>query len=163
MCNGLKPENNYPTIIRWLWYTENVHKPFYASGFLYHSPSQQILLQQSTHNQMVTFDLFRGKNKNGNDPKTVFRQCVEKALKTTISEASVHTIYDYVHSTLGDQYVFYVEITDQIPTSYKTNTNPTWMLLSKLGKFTMNEQTRHDILIGERVIRSNMPPVVHPQ
>lgn len=135
-----------------------MHKSFYASGFLYHSPSQQILLQQSTHDNTETFDLFRGKNKNGNDPKIVFQQCVEKALKTTIAASSVHTVYDYVHDTLGEQFIFYVEITGQIPTSYKANANQTWVLLSKLAKLAMNEQTRHDIIIGERVIRSHIPP-----
>lgn len=128
-----------------------MHKSFYASGFLYHSPTQQILLQQSTHKDIATFDLFREKNKNGNNPKTVFRHCVEKALKTTISESSIHTVYDYIHNTLGDQYIFYVEVKKNIP--------PTgWILLSKVSKYAMDEQTRHDIIIGERVIRSNTAP-----
>ena len=133
-----------------------MHKSFYASGFLYHSPSQQILLQQTTRNETVTFDLFRGKNKNGHDPKTVFQQCVEKTLKTSITTSSVHTVYDYIHDTEGEQYIFYVDVKKNIP-------NDGWILLSKVSKYAMSEQTRHDIIIGERVIRSNMPAVVHPQ
>jgi hypothetical protein len=130
-----------------MWYSNIVHKSFYASGFVYHSPSGQILLQQSTKNETTIFDLFRGKNKNGNNPKTVFQQCVEKALKTTFSASSVHTVYDYVHDTEGEHYVFYIEINKNIPDSG-------WIQLSKLSKYTMSEQTRHDIIIGERVIRS---------
>jgi len=131
-----------------------VHKPFYASGFLYHSPSQQILLQQTICKNLLNFDLFTGKSHNGTDPKIVFQRCVEKTLGISIAPSSVHAVYDYIHDILGKHYIFYVEV--------KKNIHDTgWIPLSKVSKYAMSEQTRHDIIIGERVIRSNMPPV-HP-
>lgn len=128
-----------------------MHKPFYASGFLYHSPSQQILLQQSANKNPLKFDLFKGKSQNGTDPKVVFQRCVEKTLGISIAPSSVHTVYDYIHDTDGEQFIFYIEVKKGIP-------DDGWILLSKVSKYSMSEQTRHDILIGERVIRSNMPP-----
>ena len=129
-----------------------MHKSFYASGFLYHSPSQQILLQQSTHKNLLNFDLFKGKGHNNTDPKIVFQQCVEKALGLSIAPSSVHAVYDYVHDTDGVQFIFYIEVKKNIP-------DEGWILLSKVSKYSMSEQARHDIIIGERVIHSHMPAV----
>ncbi len=124
-----------------------MHKSFYASGFLYHSPSQQILLQQTIHKNLLNFSLFKGKSRNSADPKVVFQRCVEKTLGISITPSSVHTVYDYIHDTDGVQFIFYIEVKKNIP-------GTGWILLSKLSKYSMDEQTRHDLIIGERVIRS---------
>lgn len=128
-----------------------MHKSFYASGFLYHSPSQQILLQKLTDD--VAPILFRGTSRNGNSPQEVFQQCVEHALGVSIPTKSIHPVYDYVHDRLGMQYIFYVEVTDRVPKTYSQKNKAEWFALSKLSKQTISEQTRHDIIVGERVIR----------
>lgn len=144
-----------------------MHKPFYASGFLYHSPSQQILLQQFTSDGDVKLVLFRGKSRNGSDPQSVFRQCIEKTLGVSVSVSSIHPVYDYIHDQLGEHYIFYVEVTGATPKVYSSKNKTEWFSLSKLSKLTMSEQTRHDIVVGERVIRSIFeianptPPVRH--
>jgi len=130
-----------------------VHKSFYASGFLYHSPSQQILLQQQNHDD-AHLVLFCEKSQNGNDPQTVFQHCIEKALGITLKASSLHPVYDYVHTRLGEHFIFYVEIAGITPTDYPSGNSTEWLPLSKLSKYSMTEQTRHDIIIGERVIRS---------
>jgi hypothetical protein len=132
-----------------------VHKPFYASGFLYHSPTQKILLQHlSNNNDDTKLVFFREKSQNGNNPQTVFKQCVENALGIPISESSIHPVYDYVHDKLGEHFIFYVEVTDEIPATYSSKNKTEWLTISKLSKCNMSEQTRHDIVVGERVIRS---------
>ncbi|MBI4066589.1 hypothetical protein HY411_02635 [Candidatus Gottesmanbacteria bacterium] len=135
-----------------------MHKSFYASGFLYHSPSRQILLQQLTRGSNTNLVLFREKSHNGQDPQTVFQHCIEKALGIKIAATSIHSVYEYVHDTLGEQFVFFIEGSGISPATYPSNTNAGWFSLAKLAKLTMSEQTRHDIIIGERVIRAWSDP-----
>jgi len=117
-----------------------VHKSFYASGFLYHSPSQQILLHKPTTD--VAPILFRGSSRKGTNPQEIFQRCVEHALEVSIPAKSIHPVYDYVHDRLG-----------KTPKTYSQKNKAEWFALSKLSKQTMSEQTRHDIIVGERVIR----------
>ena len=98
--------------------------------------------------------LFRGKSRNGKDPQTVFQQCIEEALGVAITASSIHPVYDYIHDKLGEHFIFYVEVSDVTPKIYASKNNTEWFSLSKLSKHEMSEQTRHDIIIGERVIRS---------
>lgn len=131
-----------------------MHKPFYASGFIYHAPTQQILLQQFTSGDEIKLVLFRGQSRNGHDPKTVFRQCIEKTLGVTVPSSSIKPVYDYVHDQLGEHFIFFVEAKDKTPKKYSSKNKTDWFPLAKLSKLTMSEQTRHDIVVAERVIRS---------
>lgn len=131
-----------------------MHKPFYASGFLYHSPSQQILLQPLQKGDAVHLALFCDKCDHGKDPLTVFKHCVEQALGIRIPVRSIHPVYDYIHDKLGAQYIFYVETKGKEPKSYGGKYAAGWFPLLKLAKHKMSEQTRHDVIVGERVIRS---------
>ena len=135
-----------------------MHKYFYASGFLYHSASRQILLQQLTNGDDVNLVLFRGKSQKGKDPQTVFQHCVEEALGVSIPASSIRPVYDYMHSRLGEHFIFFVEVKDATPKTYASKNKTEWLSLSKLSKHAMSEQTRHDIIIGERVIRSLLEP-----
>lgn len=132
-----------------------MHKSFYASGFFYHSASQQILLQQQIHGDETKYVLFRGKSDKGSDPQTVFQQCVEEVLGSSIDASSIRPIYDYVHEKFGTHYIFYIEVTDIIPKKFTNKDQTKWIPLSKLTKHNMSEQTRHDIIVGERVIRAS--------
>jgi hypothetical protein len=139
-----------------------VHKPIYASGFLYHSATGQILLQQITQNADTSFTLFSDVSKKGADPQTVFLKCLEKSLGVKIAASDIHAVYDYVPDGEGAKYIFYVEVTDAVPQTYRAKSNAAWLHLSKIGKSNMNEQTRHDIVVGERVIRSLLTPMHVP-
>ncbi len=140
-----------------------MHKPFYASGFLYHSASQQILLQQLQSGDDVKLVLFGATSHKANDPQTVFQHCVEEALGVTIAASSIHPVYDYIHDKLGEHFIFYVEVADIMPRAYSSKNKSEWLLLSKLSKCNMSEQTRHDIIVGERVIRSLVESARAPQ
>ena len=146
-----------------LCYTTGVQKPFYASGFLYHSPSQQILLQQLKQGDGVKFVLFRGSSRKGRDPKVVFQQCVQEALGISIRASSIRPVYDYIHDKLGEQFIFYVEVAKISSTARTSKNKAEWFSLSKLSKHAMSEQTRHDIIVGERVIRSLIDSARPPQ
>jgi hypothetical protein len=140
-----------------------VHKPFYASGFLYHPPSGQILLQKLPNGINTKLSMFRGKGLLNEDPKIVFQQAVEQALGMRISTSSIHPIYDYIHDQLGEQFIFYVEVKNKDMDKFSIKDKSEWVQLSKLSKLVMSEQTRHDIIIGERVIRSLYDKAHPPQ
>lgn len=135
-----------------------VHQSFYASGFLFHSATQKILLLQSINNNTTELLLFGNKCHKGSDPQTEFQESMGKTLGMKISASSVHPIYDYTHNTLGEHFIFFIEVTDALPKTYPSQTKAEWFLLSKLSKLNMSEQTRHDIIVGERVIRSLTAP-----
>lgn len=136
--------------------------PFHASGFIYHPASGQILLQEFHSGDDVMLSLFGSASNNSADPQTVFQQCVEKALGMKVSPTSIHPVYDYVHDNLGEHYIFYVEVSEAKPVMAGTKNKAAWCPLSKLAKLNMSEQTRHDIVVGERVLRnlleSTQPP-----
>lgn len=131
-----------------------MHKVFYASGFIYHSPSRQILLQQFQNGEDLKLTLFRGKSRKGEDPLAVFRRCIHETLGVNLDNASIMPIYDYIHDTLGDHFIFYVEVSDTVLPSQYSNDNVAWFSLTKLSKLNIAEQTKHDIIVGERVIRA---------
>lgn len=139
-----------------------MHKHIYASGFLYHSPTGQILLQQITQDTDTTFTMFGDTSKAGADPQTVFLKCLEKSLGVKVAASDIHAVYDYQPDGEGPKYIFYVEVTDAVPQTYRTKSHSAWLHLSKIGKSNMNEQTRHDIVVGERVIRSLLEPLHVP-
>jgi hypothetical protein len=144
-------------------YNPEVQQSFYTSGFLYHSRSGQILLQQISSDNEGQLVLFRSKSRAGKDPQAAFKECVEDVLGVTIPESSIHPIYDYVHDRLGEQFIFYVEVSGAIPKTYSSKNKVEWFSLSKLSKINMSEQTRHDIIIGERVIRQKFESDKAPQ
>ena len=135
-----------------------MHKPFYASGFLYHSNSQQILLQQQKTGEINHLTFFSGSSHNGTSPQIVFQKCVEKALGVPIKTTSIHPVYDYIHDKLVEDFIFYVDVSDTVTKTYASKTKTGWIALSKIAKSSMSEQTRHDIVVGERVIRADITP-----
>lgn len=131
-----------------------MHKPFYASGFLYHPPTKQILLQQLLIDNKEKLVLLRGSSTNGFHPQQVFQNTLKDVLGVAFDTTVIRPIYDYVHDKLGEHFIFYVEASEVEPKVYKSKHKIGWFALAKLSKFNMSEQTRHDIIVGERVIRS---------
>lgn len=134
----------------------------YASGFLYHKPSGRILLQQIQQGADVSFTMFRRKCGSGNNPRQVFRRYVEFTLKRTVADATVVQVYDYIRTGVGKHIVFYVETADITPDTLPSGAGSEWLLLAKLSKYPMSEQTRHDIIIGGRVIRAKADKSMKP-
>lgn len=130
-----------------------VHKSFYASGFLYHSASRNILLQQSIQKNIKTLTLFRKKS-TATDPKAEFHEYLKKMLGIAIPLSSIFSVYDYTHSALGEQYIFYALLPNKASIESISPPNTEWIPLAKLTKYPMTEQTRHDIIIAERVMRA---------
>src|SRR3989338_2502888 len=69
-----------------LCYTAPVHKPFYASGFLYNLKTQQILLLQSpqTDDIVSSWSMLGGESLEGEEAQATFQRIVQKKLNINL-------------------------------------------------------------------------------
>ena len=74
-----------------------MHKKFYVSGFIYHSSSQQILLQQNSSISPLSpsWVLFEGSYKESENPESLFQSMIMELLG--VKTGPVHEIYSYMN------------------------------------------------------------------
>ena len=133
-----------------------MHKSFYASGFLYHSPSQQILLQVDNTHDTLSYSLFSGIGSIEESAPSVFQRILQQDLGVLIPLTSINPIYDYYYAKFGkNHFIQYAQVENMaLHETSPTRCTTGWIALKKLSKCTLTEQIRHDIIIGERVIRA---------
>ncbi len=131
-----------------------MHKAFYASGFLYHPPTQQILLQQrkTKTEGPVAYAMIGGINRPAEKADKTFQRHIHKLLNLRIKPALVHQVYEYHHKEMNKHHiVMYAEVTEIEKIS---NKNCTWFTFKQIMKLPLSEQAKHDITVGQRVIDS---------
>lgn len=130
-----------------------MHKKFYASGFFYHLPTQQILLQQRKTSASL-WSLFGGESRKTEDPIGTFNRIASKELKIKITPKAIYPIYDYFDKKLNSNcFLFYALISSKnkkIPARKGCMTE--WFTVKQISKLPIDEQTKQDIIIGKRVI-----------
>lgn len=130
-----------------------MHKKFYASGFIYLSSTQQILLQQHKPSAPL-WSLFGGKSQNKETPINTFRRVTYRQSKIKITSNSVNSVYDYFNTELNSHcYVFYAQIDrerKEIPV--RKGHTVKWFTFKQIHKLPVNEKTRQDITVAKRVI-----------
>ena len=134
-----------------------MHKDFYASGFLFHLPTQQILLQQEkkTKNASPTWSLFGTKSKTKEDEKTAFQRIIHKTLKLKLSLKSIEPIYVYFHKEMNRNHsLLYGQVTRLKNFPPKNGVTFSWFTFKQVLKLPIDEQTKHDIVVGQRVVAS---------
>lgn len=131
-----------------------MHKMFYASGFLYNSQTQQILLQLvDTTSEDSQLTLFSGKGDKKQDAIALFQQIIKAQFHITIPLKDIHPVYDYENKDLaGMQFVCYAEINEAVMKKLEKSTVTKLLPLKKLPKLKVTEQVRQDITVGQRVI-----------
>lgn len=135
-----------------------MHKTFYVSGFLYHLPTQKILLQQNSAGDDSVFSLFSGKNRGTEDERAVFQHAIYLQLGITLPLPAIRPIYDYFHKELKkNHFISYAQATDAIfEQDFRTNSSAQWFTEKQISKLQLPQQTRHDIIIGKRVILAEL-------
>ena len=130
-----------------------MHKKFYASGFLYHLPSHQILLQQDTSSQNLSSQwvLFEKAHTEKAIPETVFETIISEVLHIKIN--TVYPVYAYAYEDTN-QSVFYSELATLHDFPTKNGLLFKWFSFRELRSLHITEQTRHDIIVGQRVIEA---------
>ncbi|MBU3978117.1 hypothetical protein KKE68_00255 [Patescibacteria group bacterium] len=134
-----------------------MHKNLYASGFLYYPPSQQILLQQneSIGNMSSEWLLFGGAYQEKEDPEELFRNLVLNLLDIEIRE--VLPVYSYLNENSDEfQYIVYSQLGELRNFSSKNGQTFGWFTFKEVLKLKVTEQTKHDIVVGQRVIEAAM-------
>ena len=130
-----------------------MHKSFYASGFLYHQSSQKILLQQipSLQNLLSQWYLFGESYREGADPKTIFKNIIYEQLGIKIDK--INSVYSYERGNTN-QTIFYSEIDNMYDFPAKNERVFNWFAFKNIPKLHIIEQTKHDIVVSQRVIEA---------
>ncbi len=129
-----------------------MHKIFYASGFIYHLPSQQILLQrpQPTTSPWV---LFEKEYTEHEQPEVIFKDSILKLLGIQID--TIYPIYFYLNETTKNSHSLLYATTETFQEFLpKNNYTFRWFSFKEVLKIQATEQTKHDIVVGQRVIEA---------
>ena len=131
-----------------------MHKNFYASGFLYHLPSQQILLQQDN---ILTFSwsLFGRKGQSSKLPIGVFQEAVLRQLDIQLALETIYPVYDYFNKEIGRNcYVFYAQVDLKKEFNKRQGFTTEWFTFKQTTKLSFSSQIKQDIVVAERVIKA---------
>ena len=133
-----------------------MHKKFYASGFLYYLPTQRILLHQQTSSSSTLLSpwrLFGSLYTEKEEPETVFKNIIHETLSIKIG--IVNTVYSYFNTnTNTNQVIVYSELKTLKNFSSKNGLTFVWFSFKEVIKLQITEQTKHDIVVGHRVIEA---------
>lgn len=132
-----------------------MHKYFYASGFLYYLPFQQILLQQN-NTSISSWSSFGQKGHNYESPLSVFQEAISQQLRIKLALETIYPVYDYFKKELGATcYVFYAQV-DLKEKEFLARRNSAieWFTFKQITKLTFSDQVKQDILVAERVIKA---------
>src|SRR4030067_1565215 len=134
-----------------------MHKDFYASGFLYHPRSQQILLQQiNSANNDSTWSLLGGSNKKKENFEEAFLRIINSHLKLKLKPSFIHPVYDYFNIGKNKKiYIYYANVSKRGKFKGKKKIF-SWFTFRQIQKLPIPEQIRHDIVVGQRVIESSI-------
>lgn len=131
-----------------------MRKKFYASGFLYHLPSQQILLQQQTPTLPAIASpwfLFNNSYSEREEPNEIFKNIIFDLLHIKID--NIHPVYSYVNDNTNTyQTIIYSELQEFQDFSPKNGLTFCWFSFKDVLKLYASEQIKHDIVVGQRVI-----------
>ncbi|MBI3984753.1 MAG: hypothetical protein HY344_02310 [Candidatus Levybacteria bacterium] len=135
-----------------------MHKDFYASGFLYHPKTQQILLQQITSTSDSPSWTLLGKNSTkGRSGQEVLKELLQEVLNLKIKIDKIKEVYSYFSKKFNqDHNIYYVEVKRLYRKSPLENTTVSWFTFKQIQKLNVSEQTKQDIIIGQRVIDSSI-------
>jgi len=130
-----------------------MHKSFYASGFIFHRPSQQILLQQrqSASSMTSSWTLFEKEHSENKQPEDVFKNTISKLLNIKLD--NIEQIYSYDQKDKNYTLLYTtVKTLEEFPP--KNEYIFRWFSFKEVLKIKASEQTKHDIVVGQRVIEA---------
>nr|MBI5455404.1 hypothetical protein [Candidatus Levybacteria bacterium] len=134
-----------------------MHKDFYASGFLYHSGSGQILLQQvNSTDQNPLWSLFEKKAIKNKTGQETFVEIFFDILGIKLKSNNINSIYTYSSKDGTDYNIYYAEVKRLHKSKNPAKIEFAWFNFKQIQKLNISEQTKQDIMIGQRVIDSSI-------
>lgn len=146
-------------------YTKHVHKVFYASGFLFHLESQQILLHQpqQKNDTVSVWSMFEGTNDKEEDGAVTFQQMIYAALNLKLARKHIYPVYDYFHNVHNTMhYVYYAHVTKMQNYAFEGETL-SWFTFQQTLKLHFTQETKQDIVVAQRVINMQERVAQHTQ
>lgn len=134
-----------------------MHKPFYASGFLYSLKTHQILLLKSQPEKDTPplWSTLGGESVNGEDTQIAFQRIVNKLLNLNLKLKNIYPVYDYFHEVLDkDNYVFYAEVRSSKKFDPCKEDTFSWVAFDEVSKLLFTPRSKQDVIVGERVINA---------
>lgn len=133
-----------------------MHKDFYASGFLYHPKSQQILLQQpNTADAGTEWSLFEVECVGKETAVDAFKRIIHSHLHLELKPKNIYPIYSYFHDEKGKTNFLHYAIVRKLETFPSTKkTIFSWFTFKQIQKLHIPNQIKQDIIVGQRVIDS---------
>lgn len=131
-----------------------MHNDFYASGFLYHPVSQQILLQQSSaQSSTSSWTLFGTLCGEKDDPEIILKDVIASLLG--IQTKKILPVYSYANEEKNvRQYIGYAIAKTKKSVAIKNGFQFAWFTFKEILKLHIDTQTKHDIVVGQRVIEA---------
>ena len=147
-----------------------MHKPFYASGFLYHPASQQILLYQPPllKNPLAVWKTFGGLSCAGEDAPVTFRRIIYEQTKIRLKVKCLFPVYDYFSRARNVlHYVFYAEVEKLFTFPLLKTGVLSWFTFKSTNKLSFADCIKQDMIVSERVInaqaRSKKTSLLQPE
>lgn len=132
-----------------------MHNEYYASGFIYHPASQQILLHQhQPSEEPALWHLFGDVNQPEENPLRTFHRVLTEKLELPIKESHCHFVYDYIHKEKNIPVFMHYAVLEEIPEDdfWGDDITVGWFLFKQIAKLPTAKQTKQDIIVGQRVI-----------
>lgn len=131
-----------------------MHNDFYASGFLYHPVSQKILLQQNSSQPATSsWTLFGTSCQEKDDPEIILKHVISSLLG--IQTKKILPVYSYANEEKNvRQYIGYAIAKTKKTISLKNDFQFAWFSFKEILKLHIDTQTKHDIVVGQRVIEA---------
>jgi len=132
-----------------------MHNDFYASGFLYHPKTQQILLQQEITAELEpTWSLFGGDSSGKETSEEAFKRIIKSALKLDLKLNTICQIYNYFHEEKHkDSFVHYAKVR-KMEKFVNGKFTYAWFTFKEIQKLRIPNSVKQDIIVGQRVIDS---------
>jgi hypothetical protein len=87
------------------------------------------------------------------EPEALFKNIIFKLLD--IELGAVQPIYSYLNENTNEfQYIVYSLLSESQNFSLKNNPTFAWFSFKEILKLKISEQTKHDIIVGQRVIEA---------
>jgi ADP-ribose pyrophosphatase YjhB (NUDIX family) len=132
-----------------------MHKDFYASGFLYHLRTQQILLQQPSAENESEWTMFSCWVNSNETAEDAFKRLIHDILKLELKEKAISPVYKYFDERIKkDHHITYARITKLEKFPSNSNTIFCWFNFKQIQKLNISPQTKHNLIVAQRVIDS---------
>jgi|SRR6266568_3167169 len=135
-----------------------MHKDFYASGFLYHPTTKQILLHQKpSQDGTPAWSLIGGIGLPSETAEAVFKRVVYELTRIKLNLKYILPVYTYYNKDIDkNAFLSYAHVEVLHDVKNKTDLTFGWFTTKQVFKLPLTPQTRHDITVAQRVIDSHM-------